>query len=59
MSEPTESTPWFRNFWPWFVLALLLLSMGASLTTVVIAFRNVDVGVVEDRSLTRPGPRAP
>ena len=37
-SETSSSGPWYRHFWPWFVVGLLGVSMVASLATVVVAF---------------------
>ena len=35
-------TTWYRQPWAWFVILLPLLTVVAGLTTVYIAFRNVD-----------------
>jgi uncharacterized membrane protein YadS len=44
--QATElGSPWYRNFWPWFILGLLALSVVASLTSVAIAYRYRDVDV--------------
>ena len=34
--------PWYRYFWPWFIVALLSASVAAGICTVVIAYRNAD-----------------
>lgn len=39
--------PWYRFFWPWFIVVLLTASVVAGITTVVIAFRNQD-SLVDD-----------
>lgn len=52
--EPTAGgTPWYRNFWPWFIVVLLGVSVLGSLTTVAIAVRNADFDV------RRQGPEGP
>ncbi len=38
----TAPLPWYRHFWPWFVLGLLGTSIVGSLTTVYIAFSGRD-----------------
>jgi hypothetical protein len=45
MSEPLPALaplPWYRHFWPWFVLGLLGTSIVGSLTTVYIAVSGRD-----------------
>lgn len=42
------STPWYKEFWPWFIIALLGTVVTASLITVSIAFRHADDLVVDD-----------
>ncbi len=42
--EATPSgSPWYRYFWPWFIVCLLGLSVVASLYTVSIAYRLGDL----------------
>ena len=52
MSKPIASTlsanPWYKEFWPWFIIALLGTVVTASLITVSIAFRHADDLVVDD-----------
>jgi hypothetical protein len=38
-------SPWYRNFWPWFIVLLLGFSVVGSLVTVAIAYRHRDVDV--------------
>ncbi len=40
--------PWYKEFWPWFIIALLATVVSASLITVSIAFRHADDLVVDD-----------
>ncbi len=45
-SKPVElGSPWYQNFWPWFIVILLGVSVAGSLLTVAIAFRYRDVDV--------------
>jgi hypothetical protein len=46
-SDPAAGLPWYRYFWPWFIIALLLSSVVAGIVTVVIAFSNQDSLVSE------------
>jgi hypothetical protein len=46
-SDPTAGLPWYRYFWPWFIIALLSASVAAGIATVVIAFANQDSLVSE------------
>ena len=52
MSKPISSTlgtkPWYKEFWPWFIIALLATVVLASLITVSIAFRHADDLVIDD-----------
>jgi len=41
-SDPTDGRPWYRYFWPWFIVALLCASVAGGVSTVVIAFANQD-----------------
>lgn len=40
-----SGSPWYRHGWPWFIAALLGVSVVASLATVGIAYRYADVDV--------------
>jgi hypothetical protein len=40
-----EGSPWYRNFWPWFIVVLLGVSVVGSLVTVAIAYYHRDVDV--------------
>ena len=35
--------PWYRYFWPWFVIALLASAVTASLVSAYLAMHNPDV----------------
>lgn len=36
------SRPWYRHFWPWFVIGLLACSVSASLFTVYLAVSTAE-----------------
>jgi hypothetical protein len=52
MSRPIvdqyDTKPWYREFWPWFIIALLGSVVTASLITVSIAFDQSDDLVIDD-----------
>lgn len=43
----SEASPWYRQFWPWFLIALMGISVAASVATVVIAYGMGDLEVKE------------
>ena len=43
-----ESIPWYRQFWPWFLIALPATVVVAGLSTWWIAARDADTLVVDD-----------
>lgn len=49
MSEMNEANPWYRQFWPWFLIALMAVSVAASVATVVIAYGLGDLELPEDQ----------
>ncbi|MCE8020288.1 FixH family protein [Halomonas sp. MCCC 1A11036] len=44
----TAPTPWYKQFWPWFLLGLLCMSIVVSSTFAVLAIRSADGMVQED-----------
>lgn len=40
--------PWYRQFWPWFIMALPATAVVAGISTVVIAVKNQDSLVRDD-----------
>lgn len=42
-----DTKPWYRHFWPWFIIALLGASVTASLTTVWISMQTTDSLVLQ------------
>lgn len=43
-----SDTPWYRQFWPWFIMALPAAAVVAGLSTVYIAFKHQDSVVRDD-----------
>lgn len=43
-----DDEPWYRQFWPWFLILLPATVVVAGITTVVIANRGADDLVVDD-----------
>lgn len=37
-----DTQPWYHHFWPWFIIALLGLSVSASLYTVYLAISTAE-----------------
>ena len=46
MSEQ-DSKPWYRYFWPWFVIGLLASSVSASLYSVYLAVSTAEPVLTE------------
>jgi len=44
----TDTRPWYRQFWPWFLIGILVWAVITGLTTVYIAFSTFDGVVVDD-----------
>lgn len=44
----SDTKPWYRQFWPWFVIALPATAVIAGLTTLTIAIRNADDVVADN-----------
>ena len=42
-----DSKPWYRQFWPWFIIAIPAFAVVAGLTTVWIAMQSTDSLVVQ------------
>ena len=44
MNQPDrQQLPWYRQFWPWFVIALLSSAVMGSLTSAYLAVHTHDV----------------
>ena len=48
LANKYESRPWYRQFWPWFLIAIPLFAVITGLFTVVIATVTSDGLVVDD-----------
>jgi hypothetical protein len=48
LSTAVQPTPWYRQFWPWFIIALPATVVVASFFTLWIAISNPDHLVVSD-----------
>lgn len=42
-----DTQPWYRYFWPWFILALLGFSVSTSLYTVYLAVSTAEPVLTE------------
>ncbi len=50
MNEPNDTLPWYRHFWPWFVLFLLGSTVTASFYMLYLALQSEDSLVVDNRN---------
>jgi hypothetical protein len=48
LPTPPAAVPWYRQFWPWFVIAVPGISVVFSVATLVIAVRHADSLVRDD-----------
>jgi hypothetical protein len=48
-----DSKPWYRQFWPWFIIAIPASAVVAGLTTVWIAMQTTDSLVVQSEDGVR------
>lgn len=44
----SDNTPWYRQFWPWFIIALPATTVAAGLATLAIAIHNADDVVADN-----------
>lgn len=47
-STSPENTPWYRQFWPWFLIAIPAISMVAGVTMIVLSLGGADQMVIDD-----------
>jgi hypothetical protein len=52
--QQSFQAPWYRQFWPWFLIALPTLALLAGLLTLGIALCNVDEVVPEYATQRNP-----
>ena len=50
---PDPFEPWYRQFWPWFIIALPAAGVLASFFTLWLAVSNPDYLVVDDEEYQR------
>lgn len=43
-----DTVPWYRQFWPWFLIAIPAMSVVGGITTAVLALREPQSMVVDD-----------
>jgi hypothetical protein len=48
LQQEKDVQPWYRQFWPWFLIALPATAVVASLWTVSVAVRSPNALVVDD-----------
>ncbi|MCW8926282.1 MAG: FixH family protein [Xanthomonadales bacterium] len=48
-----DNRPWYRQFWPWFIIALPASAVVAGLLTLWIAMSNPDYLVIDDDEYSR------
>ncbi len=48
IQQQKDVQPWYRQFWPWFLIALPATAVVASLWTVSVAIRSPNALVVDD-----------
>ena len=48
MHMAEDPTPWYRQFWPWFVIAFPASAVMAGIATLIIAIQTSDGMVVDD-----------
>jgi uncharacterized protein len=42
-STSADALPWYRHFWPWFIIAMLASAVAASLVSGYLAYQTSDV----------------
>ena len=47
-AKDKDTKPWYRQFWPWFLIILPSVVVVAALYTVYLAFQHADAVVVDD-----------
>lgn len=48
MSEQAKSKPWYKQFWPWFIISIPLASVIAGIFMIVLSIDGADTLVKED-----------
>lgn len=47
-TQVTDVEPWYRQFWPWFLIAIPAISMVAGITMIVVSLKGADQMVIDD-----------
>ncbi|MGD9021258.1 MAG: FixH family protein [Lysobacterales bacterium] len=47
--EKQDTKPWYRQFWPWFIIALPAAAVAAGLFTLWLAISNPDSLVISEQ----------
>ncbi len=46
--EIPSTTPWYKQFWPWFIIALPATVVVAGISMVFVAFKHADTMVIDN-----------
>lgn len=44
----TDIQPWYRQFWPWFLIAIPAISIVAGVTMIIVSLSGADQMVIDD-----------
>lgn len=47
-AQPVDSRPWYKQFWPWFIMILPAIAVVGGISTLIIAVKNADDVVADD-----------
>ncbi len=47
--EVTDTSPWYKQFWPWFIFSIPAISVVAGISLLIIALKNPDYLVVDEK----------
>ena len=47
-TQREDTLPWYRQFWPWFIISIPALTIVAAMITITIAVKTDDGLVVDD-----------
>lgn len=46
-NQQLDTEPWYKQFWPWFIMGLPAIAVIASVATLLIAINNPDYLVIK------------
>lgn len=55
-NEKIDTKPWYKQFWPWFIIMLPASAVVASVATLFIAINNPDYMVLEETDMQQISP---